>query len=141
LTDAAGSTSVEATTYFPENPRLAEALVARCSSMVAVDPSPNVEKNRFATERVQRLIEDYRTDRRFDLITLRMVVEHVDQPRAVADAVAGLLSPGGCTVVFTVNRLSPLTVLSRVCRSTCTTPSRPGSGERKKKIPSRSVTR
>jgi len=99
---------------FPENPRLAEALVARCSGLVAVDPSPNVEKNRFATERVQRLIEDYRTDRRFDLITMRMVVEHVDQPSAVADAVAGLLNPGGVLVVLTVNRLSPLTVLSRV---------------------------
>jgi 2-polyprenyl-3-methyl-5-hydroxy-6-metoxy-1,4-benzoquinol methylase len=99
---------------FPENPRLAEALVGRCSSMVAVDPSPNVEKNRFATERVQRLIEDYRTDHRFDLITLRMVVEHVDQPQAVAGAVANLLSAGGVVVVLTVNRLSPLTVLSRV---------------------------
>ena len=98
---------------FPDNPGLAEALVSRCSVLVAVDPSPNVTKNRFASERVQALIEDYRTDRLFDLVTMRMVVEHVDDPPAVAGAVARLLRPGGIAVVLTVNRSSPLTVMSR----------------------------
>jgi 2-polyprenyl-3-methyl-5-hydroxy-6-metoxy-1,4-benzoquinol methylase len=78
---------------FPDNPRLAEALVSRCSVLVAVDPSPNVTKNRYASERVQALIEDYRTDRSFDLVTMRMVVEHVDDPPAVAGAVAACCVP------------------------------------------------
>src|SRR4029079_10700199 len=99
---------------FPDNPRLAEALASRCSVLVAVDPSPNVTKNRFASERVQALIEDYRTDRSFDLVTMRMVVEHVDDPPAVAGAVARVLRPGGIAVVLTVNRSSPLTVMSRL---------------------------
>ena len=47
---------------FPENPALAEALVSRCSTVVAVDPSANVHDNRFVQERVQAFIEDYRTD-------------------------------------------------------------------------------
>ena len=52
---------------FPENPALAEALVSRCSTVVAVDPSANVHDNRFVQERVQAFIEDYRTDQQFDL--------------------------------------------------------------------------
>jgi ubiquinone/menaquinone biosynthesis C-methylase UbiE len=99
---------------FPENAPLAERLVAKCATMVAVDPSDNVRKNRFATEWAQCLIQHYVTDQRFDLATLRMVVEHVEDPPEVTAALSRLLRPGGLAVVLTVNRWAPLTVLSRL---------------------------
>src|SRR6267154_2272028 len=37
---------------FPDNPRLATELVSRCSTVVAVDPSPNVHENVYVHHRV-----------------------------------------------------------------------------------------
>ncbi len=98
---------------FPGNPALARALAARCSVSVAVDPSENVHRNTYVHERVQSLIEDYDTDRLFDLATLRMVAEHVVEPVKVVRALHRLLRPGGLAVVFTINSRSPLTLISR----------------------------
>jgi hypothetical protein len=42
-----------------------------------------------------------------------MVVEHVTHPEDFVAALARLVKPGGKAVVFTVNRFSPLTLLSR----------------------------
>jgi SAM-dependent methyltransferase len=98
---------------FPDNAALARTLVSRCRTVVAVDPSENVHDNTFAHERVRALIEDYRPARQFDVATLRMVVEHVVDPDAVAAALHRLLRPGGLAIVFTVNRWSPITLLSR----------------------------
>jgi len=98
---------------FPNNPRLALEWTSRCGSVVAVDPSPNVLDNSFVHERVQSTLEDYRTSRQFDLATLRMVVEHVEQPSAIAQALHRLLLPGGLVVVFTINRFSPISLVSR----------------------------
>jgi SAM-dependent methyltransferase len=99
---------------FPENPGLARILVDRCRSVVAVDPSENVHRNTFVTTRAQCLVEEYRTDQRFDLATMRMVVEHVTHPQAVSAALARLLKPGGVLLILTVNKHSPLTLISRL---------------------------
>lgn len=88
-------------------------LADRAAAVVAVDPSPNVLKNPYAHERVQCLLEDYRTDRRFDLATLRMVAEHVGNPVAFVQSLRRLLKPSGMVVVLTVNKRAPLTLLSR----------------------------
>jgi SAM-dependent methyltransferase len=90
---------------FPENPTLAKELVARCSRVVAVDPSDNVHRNPFVHERVQSFLEDFATDTSFDLATLRMVVEHVERPGAFTAALGRLVRPGGRVVVFTVQPL------------------------------------
>src|SRR5215211_6004236 len=42
---------------FPDNPKLARELVARCRRVVAVDPCDNVHRNPFVHERVQSLLE------------------------------------------------------------------------------------
>jgi SAM-dependent methyltransferase len=99
---------------FPEHPSLATRLVSKCRVVAAVDPDPAVHENRFVTERHQCRIEDYPGERRFDLATLRMVVEHVDEPIRVVRALRALLRPGGTAIVFTVNRWSPLSVASRL---------------------------
>ena len=99
---------------FPENPQLARALVARCELVVAVDPSDNVRINPYVHERVQGMLEDYATDRTFDIATLRMVAEHVSNPATLVQALNRLLRPSGIVVIFTVNGRSPLTTVSRV---------------------------
>ena len=98
---------------FPHNAPTARALVARCSKVVAVDPSQNVLKNTFVHESVQSTVEDYHPSEAFDLVTTRMVVEHVSDPPSFTRALARLVKPGGLVVVFTVGLWSPVTILSR----------------------------
>jgi SAM-dependent methyltransferase len=81
---------------------------------VGVDPSENIFNNRFVRERAKCLIEDYQTDDRFDLATLRMVVEHIENPQLTVQTLSRLLRPGGMVVIFTVNRWSPVTVVSHL---------------------------
>lgn len=101
-------------TLFPSNRPLARHLSERCRHIVAVDPSPNVLKNPYVHERAQCLIEDYQADRAFDLATMRMVAEHVERPSQVIAALHRLLRPGGQVILYTVNRWSPVTVVSRL---------------------------
>jgi SAM-dependent methyltransferase len=98
---------------FPDNPRLVRSLVSRCSAVVGVDPSENVEHNELVHQRFRCLVEDFQTDRPFDVATLRMVVEHVPEPATVVRALRRLLRPGGVAIVLTVNLWSPITLVSR----------------------------
>lgn len=100
---------------FPDNPGLARELAARSDRVTAVDPSENVLRNEFVHARVPSLLEDYRPDpseAAFDLATVRMVVEHVTFPEAFVAALGRLVKPGGVVVVYTVNRWSPVPLLS-----------------------------
>jgi SAM-dependent methyltransferase len=97
---------------FPENPTLARRLAARSNTVVAVDPDPNVNENPFVSERHQMLLEDFRSDRQFDLATLRMVVEHVEKPPQFVASLRRLIKPGGVVIVFTVDKWAPLSVAS-----------------------------
>lgn len=97
---------------FPENPTLARELAARCSRVVAVDPSENVLRNEFVHDRVKAMLEDYAPAEVFNLATMRMVVEHVSQPEKFVGALARLVRPGGVAVVLTVNRRAPISLVS-----------------------------
>ena len=99
---------------FPDNPRLSRTRADRCARIVAVDPSDNIRDNPYAHERVQSILEDYHTHQRFDLATLRMVAEHVADPARMLSTLHRLLRPSGAVVIFTVNRRSPLTMVSRL---------------------------
>ena len=50
----------------------------------------------------------------FDLVSLRMVAEHVTDPRAVVAAVDRALAPGGVAVVYTVFAWSPAPLATRL---------------------------
>lgn len=95
---------------FPSNPGLAERLAAAAGRLVAVDPSPNVHDNRVAHERHQCLAEEFAAAEPFDLLTLRMVAEHVTDPPTFVAALARLTAPGGRVVVYTVDKWSPLSL-------------------------------
>jgi 2-polyprenyl-3-methyl-5-hydroxy-6-metoxy-1,4-benzoquinol methylase len=89
---------------FPFNQPLAERLAARCRLLVGVDPSPNIEKNNLVHERAKCTIEEYYTDHKFDVISLRMVAEHIANPEAAIAAFSRLVKPGGRVVIYTVSK-------------------------------------
>jgi SAM-dependent methyltransferase len=97
---------------FPSNFGTAKLLAGRCRTLVGVDPSENLLENKLVHERFQGPIEDFESDRRFDLLTLRMVAEHVTQPQRAAAALARNSKQGGRLVIYTVYKWSPVTIIS-----------------------------
>lgn len=99
---------------FPSNPELAKELAARTEHLLGIDPSANVLENPFITEAYNGVMEDYPGEQLFDLVTMRMVAEHVERPDSVAARIARMLRPGGLCVVYTPNKWSPVSILARV---------------------------
>ncbi|MDP9096908.1 MAG: class I SAM-dependent methyltransferase, partial [Pseudomonadota bacterium] len=97
---------------FPHNMTLAERLAERCGSLTGIDPSKNVFENELLDARECCLLQDFKPGRRYDLVTLRMVVEHIEDPVSAAAALAALVRPGGHVIIYTVNRMSPVSLLS-----------------------------
>src|SRR5215475_10341912 len=65
---------------FPSNRRLAQSLAQRSSLLVGLDPDSTLDENDLVHERVRVGVEDYRPERSFDVVTLRMVAEHLVDP-------------------------------------------------------------
>ncbi|WP_143393033.1 class I SAM-dependent methyltransferase [Fimbriiglobus ruber] len=99
---------------FPNNLELSRRLAERCGWLTGVDPSPNIHENPYAREKVQAFIEEYRSPEPFDLLTMRMVAEHVTEPDAAVAAMARLLKPGGRLVIYTINKFSPVSAIAWV---------------------------
>ena len=97
---------------FPSNLRAGRMLSNRCELLVGVDPSDNIQENTFVHRRVQANIEEFRSEVRFDLATLRMVAEHITDPESAVLSLSRLLKPGGKLVIYTVNRWAPITLVS-----------------------------
>lgn len=101
-------------TMFPSNPALARMLADRCAHLVGVDPDHTLDENPFVHAKVKVPIADYRPEQRFDLVTLRMVAEHITEPTRTLEAIANLTNRGGHLVVYTVNRFSPVPLLTGI---------------------------
>jgi SAM-dependent methyltransferase len=99
----------------PNNPALARILADRCSRLVGVDPDPTLQENPYVHEKVSATIDDYDGRGAFDLVTLRMVAEHIEDPERCVRAVQRALAPGGLAVVYTVCAASPIPLLTRLC--------------------------
>lgn len=99
---------------FPYNRLLAQQLADRCGKLVGIDPDVTLEENPFVHERVRLPMDEYDGGGQFDLVTMRMVAEHVQHPEALVRAVGKALRPGGAAVVYTVNRYSPMPLLTTV---------------------------
>lgn len=95
---------------FPSNAALAYDLAGRCKLLVGVDPDETVEENPFVHQKVRGMVEDLDPAQRYDLVTMRMVAEHVADPERLIATLARLVDPGGLVVVYTVNRYSPVPV-------------------------------
>ena len=99
---------------FPSNSQLANELARRCKVLVGVDPDPTIAENPIVHEAVQESIYEYRTDLKFDVVTLRMVAEHVGSPRALLHSIARCTERGSVVVIYTVNAWSPVPLLTRL---------------------------
>lgn len=99
---------------FPGNRSLAERIVERCRHLVSVDPSDNLDENRFCHEKVKTTIAEYRSERRFDLATLRMVAEHIEDPASALASLARVVKTGGKVVIYTPNYWSPAAFFARL---------------------------
>ena len=88
---------------FPSNRRLARLLAERCSLLVGLDPDSTLDENNLVHERVRGSIEDYQTERTFDVVTLRIVAEHLVDPEGAVSALARLTRPGSHVIVYTIN--------------------------------------
>lgn len=97
---------------FPSNRPLAEQLSARAGRLVGVDPAPTLAENPYVHEKVHGMLDDLAGDAQFDLVTLRMVAEHVEEPARLVASLERLVRPGGRAVIYTVNRWSPVPVLT-----------------------------
>lgn len=93
---------------FPNNPGLARALAERCNRLVGIDPAPTLAENPFVHERLAMSVDQYTGEQEFDLVTMRMVAEHVGDPETFLARIAAALKPDGLLVVYTVNRFSPV---------------------------------
>jgi len=97
---------------FPSNFSTAKLLAERCRLLVGLDPSDNIEENTLVHEKAKCSLQEYETSRQFDLITLRMVAEHVTDPQGAVAALSRLAKPGGRVIVYTVSKWSPVTLVS-----------------------------
>jgi 2-polyprenyl-3-methyl-5-hydroxy-6-metoxy-1,4-benzoquinol methylase len=98
---------------FPNNSNLATELSIRCRRIVGVDPDPSINDNGFVHEQHQLAFEDYFPNSVFDVVTARMVVEHVEDPQKFGAALSRVTSPGSLVVMFTVNWWSLTTLAAR----------------------------
>ena len=99
---------------FPSNRPLARRLAGMCQMLVGLDLSENIFENDYIHRRVRGSIEDFESDTYFDLVTLRMVAEHLTDPVRVMQALSRVVVTGGRVVVYTVNKGSPVSVVSKV---------------------------
>jgi len=97
---------------FPSNYAGAKRLAERSALLVGVDPDENVHENDLLTDCFQGTIEDYSTEQKFDLLTMRMVAEHVVDASRCVQKLAELAAPGGLVVIYTPWRWAPMSLMA-----------------------------
>jgi 2-polyprenyl-3-methyl-5-hydroxy-6-metoxy-1,4-benzoquinol methylase len=99
---------------FPDYPELAQQYASRCSYVFGIDPDDNVRENAFVHDYFQGLVEDCPTERQFDLVTMRMVAEHIANPGLSLSRVARLLKPTGHIVIYTPHKWAPVSIIANL---------------------------
>lgn len=79
-----------------------------------IDPDDTILENPLLHTAIQQPIDAYAGNEDYDLVTLRMVAEHIEHPKALVRALATALRPGGHVVIYTVNRFSPVPIVTGV---------------------------
>jgi SAM-dependent methyltransferase len=97
---------------FPSNQLLARELADRCRLLVGVDPDETIRENPYVHEYQCITMDEYQDTREYDLITMRMVAEHVTDPPALLKSLARCTHTGSRIVIYTVNRYSPIPVIT-----------------------------
>jgi SAM-dependent methyltransferase len=95
---------------FPSNTPLANVLTARAAFFFGIDPDPSIRENPYIADAFQGPVEACDTHHRFDVVTLRMVAEHITSPEPAIRKLSQLTKPGGLVVVYTPNRWAPASI-------------------------------
>jgi SAM-dependent methyltransferase len=82
------------------------------AELLGLDPSDNIDMNTFVHERAKCLLEEYKSDQMFDVISLRMVAEHIRDPESAVAALSRLTRNGGRVVIYTVSKWSPASLVA-----------------------------
>lgn len=98
---------------FPNNRELASRLAARAAKVVGVDPDANIHDNPYIGEALQGMLGDYPGAEAFDLLTLRMVAEHVEDAEGLVADLDRLAAPGASVVILTPYLWSPMSIGAR----------------------------
>ena len=72
----------------PSNKPLARVLSSRAGRLTGLDPDPTLDENPYVHDKVHAGIDTFDGKGAFDLVTLRMVAEHIDDPKACATSSA-----------------------------------------------------
>ncbi len=99
---------------FPSNHDLSRKLADRCSTLVGVDPDYTLNDNPYVHEKVLGTMEDFADDRQFDLVTMRMVAEHVAQPEDLMRSLTRVTAAGGRVLIYTVYKYSPVPLITNL---------------------------
>jgi 2-polyprenyl-3-methyl-5-hydroxy-6-metoxy-1,4-benzoquinol methylase len=101
-------------TPLPGHAELARRLGERCRLLVGVDPDVTIHENETVHRKVQSSMEDFNPDEPFDLVTLRMVCEHVQQPELLARRLNEVTIPGARVVILTPSLYSVTSTIGRL---------------------------
>lgn len=99
---------------FASNHQLSRSLQQRCARLVGLDPDPTLQENPWVHEKIALAIDAFEGDASFDVVTMRMVAEHIAEPEACVARIAAALKPGGIAVIYTVFGFSPIPLLTRL---------------------------
>lgn len=99
---------------FPDNPALASHLATRCRHVLGIDPDDNVRENPYVHEYFQGFVENYKSNGDFDLVTMRMVAEHIVRPSDALIGIAKLMRPGGHAIIYTPHKWTPMSIAATV---------------------------
>jgi len=97
---------------FPSNPSLAQELAQRAKFFFGIDPDDNIKDNKLVHAYFHGMVEDCDTTHRFDLITMRMVAEHIVNPEQAIGKISTLLAPKGKLIIYTPNKWSPMSLVA-----------------------------
>jgi SAM-dependent methyltransferase len=99
---------------FPSNKSLAKILSKKSSFLMGIDPAKTIHENPFVHDRAQVLMDDFKSDRTYDLITMRMVAEHVTDSQKLLRSIDSCTHPGSLVVIYTINRWSPVPIVTHL---------------------------
>ena len=99
---------------FPSNHQLSRILADRCQLLVGVDPDATLEDNPYVHEKFLGTMEKFEDTRQFDLVTMRMVAEHVSDPDQLMESLTKVTAPGGIVIIYTVYKYSPVPLITNL---------------------------
>lgn len=82
-----------------------------------IDPDPDIdlkEANEIFDEFFNETIEDFKTENKYDLIVIHMVLEHLENNAIVFKKIKSLLSEDGKLLLHIPSNLHPFTVVNRI---------------------------